>query len=87
MIETTVFVLFWLAMISFALFFITKIPMFLGTSFMLFAGSGISSMYVQIPILNNMTTVMTYAPQYPIAIISSVFAILSVIFFFFELFK
>lgn len=85
MIETTVYALFSLGILSFALYFLFKIPIFLGTSFVLFAGSGVSSMYIQIPLLNNMTTVMTYAPQYPIAVISSIFATLCVIFLFFEL--
>jgi len=87
MIETTVYALFGLGVLSFILYFFSKIPIFLGMAFVLFSGSGVSSMYVEIPLLNNMTTVMQYAPQYPIALISSIFAILCVVFFMFEMFK
>jgi len=86
-ISTTAYALFWLAMISFGTYFLTKIPVFLGTAFVLFAGSGVSSMYIYEPILFNSTTIMQYSPQFPLGIISGIFAILCVIFFFFEMFK
>jgi len=84
-ISTTAYALFWLAMISFGTYFLSKIPIFLGTAFVLFAGSGVSSMYVYQPILDNSSTIMQYSPQYSIGIISGIFAILCIFFFFYEM--
>jgi len=87
MIDSIVLGIFVSALVLITLYFLYRIPFFLGIAFLLFATSGISAMYIQIPMLTNSTAILQFAPQYPIALLSAILAILCVVFFYLDVFR